>query len=444
MAAQRISIRLTLPLAIATLAGSPTSVSPQVGSISGTVYDSIAGTPLEDAAVVLWDTPYRTATDGEGRFRLDDIPVGAYSILFFHTRLGELGVSAGPRTLTISEGSDEEIELATPSLPTLVRSQCLLDERPAGAGAVSGRVIDGGSAVPLGGAGVQLSWNEKGTALPRIIELNAASDGWYRSCAAPAGVPILVTAEYFGLRNARREVTVVGDGFTAADLALYPLRPSRITGRLIDGESNHGVEGAEAWLRGTAHRTLSDDGGNFTFGDVPPGTYMLVTDHLAYGTKMDTLEVPSGQRLRVEMHIDSRPIEIAPITVTAEASSGEASPRGGGGILISRQDIDKVRQRARDASDIIRSLNIPGVVVRQNSNGTICVGHTVGQVQMMDNGCVNMMLYINGVRTTDPNQALRLPPDAIDRMVVYKPLDAGNLFGLGGAHGVWLIYTNGN
>jgi hypothetical protein len=159
---------------------------------------------------------------------------------------------------------------------------------------------------------------------------------------------------------------------------------------------------------------------------------------------MDTLEVPSGQRLRVEMHIDSRPIEIAPITVTAEASSGEASPRGGGGILISRQDIDKVRQRARDASDIIRSLNIPGVVVRQNSNGTICVGHTVGQVQMMDNGCVNMMLYINGVRTTDPNQALRLPPDAIDRMVVYKPLDAGNLFGLGGAHGVWLIYTNGN
>ena len=33
---------------------------------------------------------------------------------------------------------------------------------------------------------------------------------------------------------------------------------------------------------------------------------------------------------------------------------------------------------------------------------------------------------------------------AIERMVVYKPIEAGNLFGLGGGNGVWMIYTRGN
>jgi len=59
-------------------------------------------------------------------------------------------------------------------------------------------------------------------------------------------------------------------------------------------------------------------------------------------------------------------------------------------------------------------------------------------------GCVGMLIFINDVRATDANMALRLPPDAIERMVVYKPVDAGTLFGLGAANGVWMIYTRGN
>ena len=32
---------------------------------------------------------------------------------------------------------------------------------------------------------------------------------------------------------------------------------------------------------------------------------------------------------------------------------------------------------------------------------------------------------------------LGLPPESIERMVIYKPVEAGNLFGLGGGNGVW-------
>ena len=63
---------------------------------------------------------------------------------------------------------------------------------------------------------------------------------------------------------------------------------------------------------------------------------------------------------------------------------------------------------------------------------------------MNQTGCVEMMIYVNDVRATDPDLALRLPPESIERMVIYKPVEAGNLFGLGGGNGVWAIYTRGN
>ena len=443
MSVPRKHAQLTLLPTIALLAIGSSPAAAQLGSVRGTVYDSIEGAPLQDAAVFLWNTPHRAETDAGGRFVIEGVPAGSYSILFFHTRLGELGVSPGPRAVTLAQGGTEEIDLATPSFETVVGSQCLMEGRREGTGALSGRVTDAESELALGGAYVQLSWNEGGEAQPRTIELNAGPDGLYRSCAVPADVPLLVSASYYGRRNERLEVMVQESGVTRLDLPLYDLSPARVSGHLVDAGTRDAVEGAETWLRGTAFRALSDGSGNFSFDGVPPGTYMLMTDHLAYGMKMDTLQVPSGQQLMVEMSLDTKPIEIAPIVVTTEAGPIEIARRRGG-IIISREEIETVRQRSRDASDVIRSLHIPGIIVRHQSNGVICVGFSTGQVKMNQTGCVEMMIYINDVRATDADLALRLPPDAIERMVVYKPVQAGNLFGLGGGNGVWMIYTRGN
>ena len=170
---------------------------------------------------------------------------------------------------------------------------------------------------------------------------------------------------------------------------------------------------------------------------------MLMTEHIAYGTKMDTLVVPHGERLAVRMLLDNEPIEIAPLTVTADAAPVEQDRRRGG-IVLGRPRIEEVRQTSRDAADILRSLHVPGVIVRRNSDGTTCVGYITGQVRMIQSGCVSMVVFINDVRSTDPNLALQIPPEAVERMVLYKPLEAGNLFGLGSGNGVWMIYTKGN
>lgn len=436
------TISKTLLLCVALSGGS--ELYAQAGSVSGTVFDSIAGAPLAGASIFLWQTPFQATTDDDGRFRIGEVPVGEYDVHFFHERLGTLGVSPGPRRVSVERGQDAVVRLGTPSMSTVVSSQCSVEERPEHAGAIAGQVTDGQSEVPLSGAHVTLSWHEADSPVPRSLELQTGSDGYYRTCAAPSDVPLLISAGFYGREGPRHEIVVEEDGFVEDELPLFQLRPSDVTGRLVDRQTEESVEGAETWLRGTHYRTLTDRAGHFAFDDVPPGTYMLMTDHLVYGTKMDTLEVPAGQTLTVEMLLDDRPIEIAPITVTAESPPVTIDRRRGGTVITSAE-IDRVRQRSRDAADIIRSLNIPGVIVRHtSSSGRICVGFSAGQVKMNHNGCVGMVVFINDVRATDASAAAHISPNAIERMVVYKPLEAGNLFGLGGGNGVWMIYTRGN
>ena len=56
----------------------------------------------------------------------------------------------------------------------------------------------------------------------------------------------------------------------------------------------------------------------------------------------------------------------------------------------------------------------------------------------------SMLVFLNGARASNTDMLFELPPDAIDRIVIYKPVEAGNLFGLGAGNGVIVIYTKGN
>ncbi len=409
------------------------------GSISGAIFDSTAHQPLVDAAVFLWDTPYRSTTDSAGHFLLDGIPPGDYSLLYFHTRLGEMGISPGPMRVTVSTDTETKVDLATPSVFTLVTSQCLFETPTAGTAVLAGFVADGDTGMGMPGAHVTVSWNSPGGE-SRHIELRTDGTGWYRTCAAPAEVPIVAWAEFMDRQGLRHEVTLTEGDRSELGFLLFPQHTTSVTGRLVDAESGERVSGAEVWLRGTTFRTITDQSGGFQFSDVEPGEYLLVAEHLAYGTRSDTLAVPWGESLAVEMRVNNQAIEIAPMTVTAE--SRPLTERAMGGIVIDRASVDRVRNRARDVADILRSQNLPGVIVRRTSNGSVCVGYMPGQVRMMfNNGCVPMVIFINNVRTTNTDLALQLPPEAIDRLVIYKPVEAGNLFGLGSGNGVLSIYT---
>jgi hypothetical protein len=433
-----VALLLVLPWSMAQAQIPPASAG--TGVIRGEVYDSTAQEPSTDAAVFLWNTPHRAVTGAEGRFVITDVPAGEYTLLFFHTRLGELGISPGPTAVFVEPGDTLEIDLATPSMFTSVVSACLYGAREAGTGAVAGWVGDGETGMGLPRAEVTLSWTEPGAREPVRLLLDADATGWYRTCAAPAGVPITASARFLDRQGLRREVSVEEGGTAEAGFLLWKLEPSLVAGHIVDAATGRGVEEAEVWLRGTSFRGATGPDGQFRFGSVPPGTYTMFARHLAYGTKQDSLEVPSGQTLDVEMRVDTRAIEIAPITVTVE--SRPLTQRAMGGLVIDRAKIDEIRSRVRDAADILQAQHLPGVIVRRRSDGSTCIGYMPGQVRMMFNsGCVPMVIFINDVRASNVDMALQLPPDAIERIVLYRPVEAGNLFGLGSGNGILSIYT---
>jgi hypothetical protein len=414
-----------------------------VGVVRGTVYDSTAQAPLADAAVFLWNTPYRAVTDEDGAFLITDVPPGDYTLLFFHTRLGEMGISPGPRQVRIVGRDTVDVALGTPSMFTMMVTPCLLEEPGPRTGAIAGWVGDGESGMGLPRAQVVLSWTPEGATQPTRLSVDTDAGGWYHTCRAPSDMPIVATATFLDRQGLRREVTVSEGGAVEVGFLLWELDPANVSGRILDATSGVGVSDAEVWLRGTAFRAVTGSHGEFRFGKVPPGTYMMFARHLQYGTRQDTLIVASGRTMKVDMHVDARAIAIAPITVTVE--SVPTTRRAMGGLTITREDIDKVRGRVRDAADILQAQHVPGVIVRRRADSSLCVGYSSGQVRMYHNesgGCVPMTIFINDVRATNTDLALQMPPESIDRIVVFKPWEAGNLFGAGSGNGVLVIYTH--
>lgn len=424
------------------MAAATPAVAQTSATVRGSVFDSLTMGPLDDAAVFLWDTPHRTATDSLGGFTFEDVPPGRYDLLYYHERLGRLGISLGPRSIEVGPGETHEVQLATPSMLTLVASECMLEEFKEGTGVVAGWVGDNDSGLGLPGATVSLSWNVDGSKAPERMTLVSDARGWYVTCDAPSDVPIIASAHFLNRDGLRKEIRVDEHGTAEAGFLLGRYDPADIDGRLVDAGSSDAVTEAEVWLRGTSFRGITGPDGHFQFRDVPPGTYMLMTDHLSYGTKMDTLHVPSGEQIAVEMRLDQRAIEMAPLTVTV--ASEPLAQRSMGGTTIDRAAIEEVRTRVRDIGDILRARNVPGVIVNRD-DGHLCIGYMTGQVRMMfRNNCTPMLVFIDNVRSSNTDLAAQISPDAIERIVVYKPVEAGNLFGLGAANGVLAIFTRGH
>jgi hypothetical protein len=136
---------------------------------------------------------------------------------------------------------------------------------------------------------------------------------------------------------------------------------------------------------------------------------------------------------------------IPTVVVIAVAAGGQSVRKQEGIVHGSVYDSTMGEPVARVVVDVIRSQNIPGIIARHRSDGSVCVGYSTGQVRMMfDTGCLPMLVFLNGAPVSNTEMVYQLPPDAVDRLMIYKPLEAGNLFGLGAGNGVILIYRKGN
>ena len=405
------------------------------GSIRGLVMDSTALAPLGEADVVLWETTHRASTNGDGFFSIDSVPAGEYAMVFFHPRLAHLGVSSGQTMVTVAAGQTVEVDLGTPSMETLVRNQCFLE---ADEGTFTyGTVLDTETRVPIPGSAVRLSWSETLGGRVRTAATEANTEGWFHFCGLPDGVTASGMAEFLNLSSAAQQVTF-SDG-SRIDFLLGEYSPAGVGGQLVDQTGGQPMSGVAVRLVGTRFFTVSDGRGNFRFNDVPPGEYVIEAQTLGYETRSETINVLDGVAISVAMALATEPIELDPIVVTVDQQR-MAARLAMGGQVVSREDIERVERRTRNIADLLRNTRVSGLRIRREE-GQFCVEFESGQVRLLKTrACESVLMFVDDNRVA-PEGIYDLPPEAIDHFVVFRPVEAGALFGTGGAHGAVMFYT---
>lgn len=171
----------------------------QRGTVVGTVRDATRGSALENARVYLSGTEYASATDTLGRFMMDGIREGVFTLAFTHPTLDSIGVYPPGVEVSVRAGEVSEVDLTLPGSEALLGQLCgdvngWIEGEPA----VVGTIFDAQTGAPRPGAQVSVVWVDyriegSGDVFGDRQSLEATADGKGRFHACGVGPGALVT-----------------------------------------------------------------------------------------------------------------------------------------------------------------------------------------------------------------------------------------------------------
>lgn len=260
-----------------------------------------------------------------------------------------------------------------------------------GRAVLRGTVVDSATALPLDGAGVELHWGaDRAGVMRNSKEGETDHAGRFRMCDAPLDAPVVIDIRFWGSHVQRR---VVQADTAQAPLDIQMNAPhSLLQGRVLD-PSNQAVAGATVRLGGMRDVQITDEQGGFKFGRVPPGSYEVKVEHIAFTTVMDTLEVDFGSGVEATVHVAPGVIPLAPITVVVRSLELERNgfynrQKYGHGTFVTRQQIEA--RHFQESADIL--ARVTGVRLQPRRTG----GASVATARA---GCP-MRFLVDGVRTS--------------------------------------------
>jgi carboxypeptidase family protein len=434
------------------IAFSPQGVHAQAegsASLMGTVFDSTSMAVLGGARVAVIGTNASTDANDRGEFRLEGIPAGTHWVSFFHPRLQALGVSPPSRQVSFVEGQERRIELAVPSEVTLLLGWCLVEQPGPGYGVLAGIVTDSLTGVAMPRAVVTATPTRR---VPGTVPVEVRTDdsGYFRMCAVPGATELRVQA-HFGNSSGRSIVTSVQPGSARMqDLMLLMSQEGTLSGYVRDYFSGEPVPGATVRVAGTSSSTLTDSEGRFIMDDLPPGRHLVTTDHLAFEERTDSVTIFSQEIVDIEVHLAQEALEVEGLVVTARTRFGRTSLAGDAkrADYISREEIEALLPRATATADLLRSVNAPGLRIRDIYTRDELTGVTTPSLcievsrRSGGEGCMPAAVFINGVAVPFPDQVIRdLDPNVIDHIEILSPIDASFQFGSMAGNGAIVIYT---
>jgi hypothetical protein len=155
---------------------------PALGSLLGTVYDSVHNTPLVGATVFVLGTARIGSTNEQGLFNIDSLRVGMHRVHVAHELLDSLGITMVTDSFQVAAGERKVLEMAVPSSESLVGLSCSPATRRLGPSAIVGRLLDADTDQPVAGARVSFAWSELSLAagLRRVPKVLGATECRWR------------------------------------------------------------------------------------------------------------------------------------------------------------------------------------------------------------------------------------------------------------------------
>lgn len=414
-------------------------------TISGVVHDSIARMPLAGATVQavaaqsIAGVVHTAISDSMGRFTLNRVPAGRYTLGFFHPMLDSLGVEAPLREIYIDGTAPVRADLAIPSAERLRMVICRPKSGADLGAVILGAVRDSRDGMPVAGASVTGEWLEydlmAGGLVRRIKRLVATTgdNGWFAMCNVPSAGMVVLIAAHGADSTDLIEVQVPADGFARRELYLGPativvtadttkradslaLAPRRIrtgNGRL-SGTVVAAVGGrplANALISIVdGPQTRADERGEWRLTDAPVGTRMLDVRAVGYYPERRRVDVIAGAPpIRVALSTLKSVLDTVRITASRlrrrDLSGFYDRRRTRQGRYLTPDDIDK--QGVLVASDIFRMM--PGIRLDRAA-----FGESVLLMRGAFGDCTPA-IYVDG-------SYMNLAPDDIDHWVRTKDI----------------------
>jgi hypothetical protein len=226
---------------------------------------------------------------------------------------------------------------------------------------IRGRVVDESTRVPL--PGVIIQFRDLG------VSVQTDDTGQFEVSGIQVGVYYLELSRP-GYRPSTGEFAVMREGSFITSMvplnALAEVVAGRMVGRVTDGESGAPLADAEVHIPQVFLGGVTDEEGWFTLPAVPPGRHSVEFTHLGYATRVETIDVVSGQTSDARVPLALDPIEVEPIEVVVERRELELEEVGfyrrrdeGFGEFIDLAVIEA--QRPTELTDLF--TRVPGAVL---------------------------------------------------------------------------------
>ena len=399
-------------------AAAATNLATGVGSVSGTVTDSLHDVLLKGALVRVDQTMHESITDSLGHFHIDSIPAGQHRLVVIHPLLDTLGVSLVTQPLTFLGGSEKVIDLSVPSAETLVSIFCPPARRALGPAALVGFVHDADTDLPAQGAKVSLLWYESDPLglkkSPRVREAQIGKDGTYRICGLPeqlsgklqvfrnglqtGEVPVVLGdsgSQMLAMRSmsiaSQVQTVAVASKDTGAAPKTIVKGKARVAGKVVN-KYGQPISRARVELQNTGQATLTKPNGEFVLDSLPSGTQTLEVRQLGYSPTDMPVELSMSRPENVTVKMADYVPVLSEMRVTAQREKGlndvgfSDRKRSGMGYYL---DADQLKMRqTMQFSDMLRT--VPGIRVVPAGDGT----NVIQSSRDPTGGCVTF--YVDG------------------------------------------------